>query len=92
MTIETRGLIEPKDIVAIEFECRKCGARLVMALEGIQQVPTSCSRCDDTWVIHSSQEHGRLHHFVQKLKDFATATNDPYILRFEVKGLGDVKK
>ena len=92
MTIETRGLIEPKDITAIEFECRKCRARLVMALDLIQTVPTECARCGETWVIHSAQEHGRLHHFIQRIKDYATAENDPYILRFEVKGLADAKK
>lgn len=89
MTIETRCLIEPKDITAIEFQCRKCGARLVLGLDNLEQVPTSCAKCDTAFFIHSSQEHSRLHHFIQKIRDFAAASNEPYILRFQVDGLGD---
>jgi hypothetical protein len=31
-------------------------------------------------------------HFVQRIRDFAAAQSDPYIPRFEVKGLLDAKK
>ena len=91
MTIETRGLIEIKDIVAIELECKKCGARLVLGIKDLENVPTACAHCGKSWFNHSSPEHGRLHHLVQKLRDFAAAASDPYILRLEVKGLADSK-
>jgi len=93
LTIETRGLIEPKDVTAVEFECRKCGTRLVLALSTFKSIPpAACSRCQCDWFIHSSQEHARLKNFLEWLKEYAEATNEPYVMRFEVKGLTDAKK
>lgn len=91
MTIETRGLIEPKDISAIEWECSKCGARLVVRLDLLQKVPTACSRCEQDWVLYGSQEHARMQSFLVWLKEYATASNERYSMRFEVKGLTDAK-
>lgn len=92
LPIEVRGLIEPKDINAVEFECRNCGARMVIALNKLHTVPTACSRCEKAWFLHSSPEHGRLHNFMLWLREYAEATDQPYLMRFEVKGLTDAKK
>lgn len=92
MTVEMRTMIEPNDIIAVELKCRKCKARILLPLSGLDQVPTVCSsRCDTQFIIHSSEEHARLHHFVRRIKDYAEAKSEPYTLRFEVKGITDPK-
>jgi DNA-directed RNA polymerase subunit RPC12/RpoP len=91
LTIETRGLIQPQDITAVEFECRTCGSKVVRAIQDFKQVPARCENCDEQWIIWNSEAHAKLFNFIKRVGDFAGA-NEPYILRFEVKGLTDLKR
>ena len=84
MTRETRTTIEPNDIIAVEFECRTCEARLVLKLDKLEETPVFCSRCQKQWVIHNSDAHGRLHNFLQRMREYSKAQNEPYILRFTI--------
>lgn len=86
MTRETRTTIEPSDITSVELECRDCGARVVLKLESLDKVPVFCGRCEKQFVIHGSEAHSRLHNFLQRMKEYGQAKNEPYILRFEIKG------
>ena len=85
MTIETRKLVKPSDIVAVEFECKKCGARLVLPLATLDKVATICASCQDQFVIHNSEAHGKLNNLIQRLREHAKADNEPYVLHFQVK-------
>ncbi len=84
MTRETRTTIEPNDITAVEFECRKCKARLVAKLDSLKDCPVFCPRCQEQWVIHNSDAHAKLHHFLQRMREYSEAENEPYILRFTI--------
>lgn len=57
MTIETVSAVQPKDIAAVEFECKNCGAKTVRKLDGKLRVPLACGNCTTTpWFIQDSQK------------------------------------
>jgi Zn finger protein HypA/HybF involved in hydrogenase expression len=85
MTRETRTTIEPSDVIAVEFECRECGARIVVNLENFDKSPVFCPRCEKQWVIYNSDAHARLQSFLHRMKDYSKVKDEPYILRFEIK-------
>ncbi len=57
MTSETRILIEPTDIVALEFECKNCGARLTFKIPGkIDRTAEQCPNCNERFYKPDSYE------------------------------------
>lgn len=84
MTVETRKFVSPIDISAVEFECKKCESKLLLNLGTLERFPTVCTSCGEQWIIHNSDAHGRLHRFLQSLKEYAQANGEPYRLRFQV--------
>lgn len=92
MTIEIRGMIEPKDIVAVEYECPSCHARSVRRLEPERRadvVPTGCGNCSAAYFRGGSREAtDQLEAFLSFLIHYKKA-DFPFALRFEVAGLGD---
>ena len=89
MTIETRHLIELKDVQAIEFECRKCHAKIVRKLEGFKHPPVMCGNCETQLMIPGSREFGRLTEFLQTMDHLVKDEGEPFTLRLEIKGIGD---
>lgn len=87
MTIETRSTIELADIIAIEFECRDCRAKVVRKIDGFKNVPGFCGNCEKQWLIDGSQAHDNLYRFLVRLQELSKASGEPFLLRFEVKGL-----
>jgi hypothetical protein len=50
MTVETRTLIELKDIVGIEFGCHNCGTKTLYAIEkAFQRLAAVCPNCNEDW-------------------------------------------
>jgi len=50
MTSEQRTLIELSDIKGIEFECRKCKARILYPLqETCKRLSEQCPNCGEPW-------------------------------------------
>ena len=65
--MENRQLIEPKDIISIQFECGKCGARISFPLKGKPEPLIKCKVCNTDWITSGSQEHDALRQFVDGL-------------------------
>ena len=49
MIRETRVLIDPSDLLAIEITCRECQGRLSCPIGGKYQIPTHCPHCNAFW-------------------------------------------
>lgn len=47
MTIQKRTLIEPRDVVGIEYECRTCGSRCLVPLLKFERKVQSCPNCQE---------------------------------------------
>jgi hypothetical protein len=93
MSIETRSALEPKDIVAIEYECTKCHARSVRRLEPEHPaaVPRACGNCQGLYLLDASREAAGLAACLNFLAHYKSE-DFPFILRFEVAGLGDAAR
>lgn len=50
MTIQRRTLIEPADIIGIEFECRHCGSRYLVPLQRFDRRVGRCPNCQEKWL------------------------------------------
>lgn len=85
MTYETRHLIALSDVLAVEFECAKCRTKIVLKLNSLDGPPLVCPVCNTQWVIHSSQEHANLHHFLQRMKGYAEGAGN-FVMRLEIRG------
>lgn len=58
MTIQRRTLIEPADIIGIEFECRHCGSRYLVPLQRFDRRVGRCPNCQEKWLKDGhEQEH-----------------------------------
>jgi hypothetical protein len=90
MTIEARIAVEPKDIVAVEYECSKCHARSVRRLERERPaaVPQVCGNCQSLYLVGASREAADLTACLNFLAHYKSE-DFPFVLRFEVAGLGD---
>lgn len=88
MTIETKGLIELKDVKAIVFECAECNSKIVLALGNFKRIPTSCPDCNENWLIEGSGELTDLNTFLRHIERAGKATSGPFKLKFEIEGLG----
>jgi hypothetical protein len=64
MTREIRTTIEPRDIVAAEFECNGCHARLTLAVSDFAEPRQFCPHCNARWYPHIG---GNAYSAVQRL-------------------------
>ena len=52
MTSETRILLEMTDILGIEFECRKCKAKILYPLQDhYERLAEKCPNCFEPWFL-----------------------------------------
>ena len=50
MTSENRTLLELADIAGVEFECRKCGAKVLYPMEKqYDRLADTCPNCSEPW-------------------------------------------
>ncbi len=85
MTIETKKTVEPSDIGACEFVCRKCRAKTTRLLNADFNLPMACGNCQAPWISEGQEKHD-LEIFLQLLRRYASDSR-PYVLRLEIKGL-----
>jgi hypothetical protein len=79
MMFEKKCLVEPSDIVAVHFECRQCGAAIVVpiAAGGLTEqanrlAASSCQFCHTPWEFTpNSNEHKLLRDFASALEQIA---------------------
>ena len=50
MTIKKRILIEPKDIVGIEYECKHCLSTFSVIISAADRQILNCPNCNETWM------------------------------------------
>jgi len=50
MTMQRRILIDPRDILALEYECKKCQCRYSLRFDTESKAPWKCPGCDTQWV------------------------------------------
>ena len=86
MTVETRMLIEMRDIRSVEFECPKCKAHRSIPLTRDNYPPFKCKNghCDSVFFADSSLEWNELRNALGVLGRYANASNLPFGIRFEL--------
>jgi hypothetical protein len=95
MTIETKYVISPEDILAVRFECAKCCASIAVPInKGLSEyagnvAAKSCNFCHTPWEITpNSAEHRALMLFAEGLEGLAANLQGrPLKLKIEVKGV-----
>ena len=100
MTVETKTLFEPSDIIAVQFECEDCHASNVILIgKGAatlfvqEKVMGSCPHCHTPFGIQpNSQEHKTLFMFVSSLEVIAANMNGRKLkLKVEIRS-GNAKE
>ena len=96
MAVQTRVLIESKDILGVEFECSHCGATVLYPLEKpYQRLASQCPNCNENWfaalspVAHPSTP-AVAKQVLDGLAAFQTLLKRPDInarIRIQIKGL-----
>jgi DNA-directed RNA polymerase subunit RPC12/RpoP len=58
MSREIRTLIELSDITGVEFECRKCGAKVLYPFRKEYERPAErCPSCGEPWFADAGMQH-----------------------------------
>lgn len=70
MTSETHTFLEFSDLIGIQLECLKCGAKATRPLGHIQTYPVRCENCKEEWFI--GNETGKIQ-FYNMLGELAKA-------------------
>jgi hypothetical protein len=94
VTIETKCVIDPEDVLAVRFECAKCHASISVPIKtGLSEyagniAAKSCNFCHTPWEITpNSAEHTALLQFALGLETIASNMKGrPLKLRLEVRG------
>jgi hypothetical protein len=86
MTIETRMVVEMRDIRSVEFECPKCKARVSIVLTQDNHPPFKCKNglCAQTFFVDSSLDWNELRNTLGVLGKYAKADNLPFVIRLEL--------
>jgi len=89
MTIETRMVVEMRDIRSVEFECPKCKARVSIPVTQDNHPPFKCKNglCAQTFFSDSSLEWNELRNVLGLLGKYARADNLPFTIRLELMAL-----
>ena len=86
MTVETRTLFQLSDVEAVEFECRKCHAKVIRKISGFKSPPAVCGNCGEQWFVDGAQAVNELQYFLHQLERFTDDEKEKFDLRLEVKG------
>jgi predicted nucleic acid-binding Zn-ribbon protein len=58
MMNEQRTLIELTDIIGVEFECAKCGAKVLYPLaKHYNRILSQCPNCNENWLDYNPKIH-----------------------------------
>jgi DNA-directed RNA polymerase subunit RPC12/RpoP len=88
MTIQRRTLIEPRDIIGLEYECTHCGSRYLVPLKNFDRRVSHCPNCQEKWLSSTGSEGMQspdqtISLFVDYLKQIQTR-NLGVIVRLEI--------
>lgn len=75
MTTLKRTLIEPRDIVGIEYECAHCQSRYTVLVTKFDRHVTSCPNCREKWMLADNaapSNEETLYYFIEQLKQIQT--------------------
>jgi predicted RNA-binding Zn-ribbon protein involved in translation (DUF1610 family) len=84
MVVESRHLIEPSDVISVEFSCPKCDARILHRLEGFSRVPLRCPNCHEDLIQPEGPEYVAIEDAVNALRRLREGQKAAKI-RFEIK-------
>ncbi len=87
MTTQTRRFIELKDILALRFDCRKCGASISVPMGDCHRIPSACSNClgDFTNGFGGDSTGKVLGEFANSLKHVVRLVDDrPFVFSLEI--------
>ena len=86
MTTELRTTIEPKDLVAIEIECTKCGFRTVRTIAQWLGDSAMCANCRESWTEHEPMlKNIRDAAALLRMVSLQTKEKMPFRIRIEIK-------
>jgi hypothetical protein len=91
MTMQERTLLEPGDILGLEYSCRHCQAKYLVPIERFDRVIRQCPNCREGLVRTDHPESAKrsdedaLHNFVNALVDLRSRDIG---IRFEVSASG----
>jgi hypothetical protein len=86
MTTETRTTIEPKDIMAVEIECAKCGFRTVRSVTNWLGDSMVCGNCQKSWDEHELMlKNIRDAVVLLRAVSLQTKENMPFNIRIEIR-------
>lgn len=92
MTVKLRTLIEPEDIVGLEYECAHCHARYGVPIERFERRTIQCPNCRIEWMDGGNAPSNTgmsndqlLSEFVERLKAVQLRTFGATI-RLEING------
>jgi hypothetical protein len=89
MTEETRTTIELQDVVAIEFGCRRCSAKFVLAFNEHLTIPRQCANCQEEWFGLGRPERAEMERFIEQIR-YYQRNSFPYDFRLQLApDLGD---
>lgn len=87
MTVEIRNAVGLDDIIAVEYECLKCGALNIRKLDEKHRVPYSCGNCGEGWIGHGSREEAELQDLVKLLCALGrSSVNQRLKIKLEIHG------
>lgn len=76
MTTLKRTLIEPRDIVGLEYECTHCETRYLVPLKKFDRRVERCPNCNEKWLstdaARQMSSDQTISQFVEYLKDLQT--------------------
>jgi len=92
VTQEKRLMIQPRDILAIEYGCPKCKARHAVPIANFDRTATKCPNCFEPWVRehHTAGDRERddfiVANFVKYLREIQGRDLGGAVIRLEVGG------
>jgi uncharacterized Zn finger protein len=87
MTSKTRTTIEPRDILAVELECKECGSRSIRPIKLALTGAEKCPNCSTVWPVQLATELNQLATLVSMASAVAGWQNRkdvPFSVRFEI--------
>ena len=85
MTARTKTTLELSDIVAIELECKKCGATMSYRIGQPFQPPTRCVACNhEQWLVVGGQDWESICRLAITISQLASNAPQGFTLRMEV--------
>ncbi len=67
MTLETNYLISFTDILCVEYECRKCGVKIVFPLNKAKAY-SQCPSCHEDWINQGTKEEESIRSLIGYLR------------------------